>query len=477
MFSSMLGGWEPEILNLRRTVGYALGNAGFNVTGHIVVAIGIYYYLPPGDVPDLAPILSSEMFLGVFTAYGLARLLGGIVDSIADPFVGHYSDRSRSRFGRRRVFMIYGIGPMVALPCALFWPPAEPGSSLNFYFLAVVLSAYFIFFTIYVAPYLALLPEIARSERERVDLSRVFAVVGFPIFVFLGPAWQFAVASGRAAGMGSEETLRIVVVVLSALAFVLCLAPILAVDERRISRSMPADLTLRQAVGLTLRNRPFLIYLAAQICFILGVTMMQPLFPYLAEVVLGRGLSFASLLGLIGVLPGIVGFVLAQRVVARLSPKGTVVACVALLGVLLCGLGLLEPDVPGGPSDTWNLIVVCTVTAGTGPVLAAFLILPNVIIGQLIDRDEALTGANRSAMYFGAQGLFTKWAYAASATLMSYLFIEYGNSRDEPLGVLLVGPVAGVLCLVAAGLYSLYPEREVIAAGATVHRTTESAAR
>lgn len=456
-------------MNLRRRVGYALGNAGFNVTGHVVVAIGIYYYLPPGDVSDLRPLLSSEMFLCVFTAYGLARLLGGIVDSLADPFVGHYSDRSRSPLGRRRSFMIYGIVPMVVLPAVLFWPPGAPGSRVNFYFLAVVLSVYFVFFTVYVAPYLALLPEIARSQIERVDLSRLFAIVGFPVFVFLGPAWQLAVSMGRDAGLSSEQALRGVVVVLSVLAFALCLAPILAVDERRISKSVPADLSLREAVALTVRNRPFLIYLAAQICFILGVTMMQPLFPYLAEVVLGRDLAFASILGLLGVVPGVVGFVLAQQVVARIGPKGTIVACVAVLGALLCGLGLLEPDVPGGPNDTWNLVVVCTVTAGTGPVLAAFLILPNVMIGQLIDRDEAMTGSNRSAMYFGAQGLFTKWAYAASATLMSYLFVEYGNSREAPLGVLLVGPVAGALCLVAAVLYCFYPEREVVAAGTAVH--------
>lgn len=450
-------------MNLGRRLAYALGNSGFNVTGHIVVAIGIYYYLPPGDVPDLQPLLPGEIFLGVFTAYGLARLLGGIVDSLADPFVGHYSDRSKSRLGRRRSFMIYGIVPMVVLPAVLFWPPGEPGSTLNFYFLTIVLSAYFVFFTIYVGPFLALLPEIARSEVARVDLSRLFAIVGFPVFVFLGPGWQLAVSFARDSGIGSEPALRVVVVVLSVIAFLLCLAPILAVDERRIRHSVAADLSLGEAVGLTIRNRPFLIYLAAQICFILGVTMMQPLVPYLAEVVLGRDLAFASLLGLLGVVPGIAGFVAAQRVVARIGPKGTIVVSVALLGALLCALGLVEPDLPGGPNDRWNLIIVCSVTAGIGPVLAAFLILPNVIIGQLIDRDEAMTGANRSAMYFGAQGLFTKWAYAASATIMSYLFIEYGNSREEPLGVLLVGPAAGVLCLVAAALYALYPEREVVA--------------
>ena len=64
-------------------------------------------------------------------------------------------------------------------------------------------------------------------------------------------------------------------------------------------------------------------------------------------------------------------------------------------------------------------------------------------------------------MYFGVQGLFTKWAYAASATILSFLFAQYGRSAAEPGGVLLVGPVAGTLCLVSAALYLLYPEQKV----------------
>jgi GPH family glycoside/pentoside/hexuronide:cation symporter len=452
-------------LSLGRRIGYALGNAGFQITGATVVGIGLYYYLPPGDVPDLRPQLSAGVFLGVFTAYGLARLVGGLVDSLADPFVGHWSDRSRSRLGRRRSFMIYGILPMVGLPVLLFWTPGAPGSTGNFYFLALVLALYFIFFTVYVGPYLALMPEIARSTEERVSLSKLFAIVGFPVLALFGPGWQLGVDRLVEAGYGTEAALRAVVVALSALALVTCLVPILVVDERRIPNSVPSDLGFREAVWVTLRNPPFLVYLFAQILFILGVQMVTPWIPYLAQVILGRDLAFASVLGLVAVVPGIAGFFLAERIVARLGPKGTVVGAVATLGVLLCALGALHPDVPGGPNDRWNLMLVGGVMALLGPTIAAFLILPNVIIGQLIDADEARTGANRSAMFFGAQGLFTKWAYAASAAIMSFLFVRWGNSQAQPLGVLLVGPVAGGLCLVSALLYALYPERQVLEAG------------
>ena len=64
-------------------------------------------------------------------------------------------------------------------------------------------------------------------------------------------------------------------------------------------------------------------------------------------------------------------------------------------------------------------------------------------------------------MYYGVQGLLTKWVYAASAAILSYLLSAYGRSAEEPLGVLLIGPVAGSFCVFAAFLYTFYPEQEV----------------
>lgn len=447
-----------------RRIAYALGAAGWQISDRIVVAIGIYFYLPPGDT-DLVPQLSDEIFLGVLTAYGLARLLGGIVDSLADPLVGYASDRSRSRLGRRRLFLLVGVVPMVAAPALLFWPPGDAGSRTTFVYLALLLCIYYVFFTIYVAPYLALIPEIAWTQQARVELSTLLAVVGFPVITLYGAAWPFGIALGRDAGLSGTEAVRWVVLISSAVALALCVLPILAVDERRHARSARPALGLREALLITLRNRPFLVYLIAQILFILGVNMVIPAMPYLAIVVLGRDEAFAGLLGLITPLPALLGLLVVRRVVERFGPKATIVICVLLLGAALAPLGLLSPDLPGGPDDRRNLVIVFCTLGLAGLSMAGFLALPNVIISQLVDLDEARTGANRSAMYFGAQGLLTKWTYAASAAILSLLFVKFGNSRAEPTGVLMVGPIAAACCLVSALLYTRYPERQVMEEG------------
>lgn len=102
-------------LNLRDSVLFMLGAPGWQITATIVVSVGIYFYLPP-EGAGLAVQVSEQVFFGVLTAYGLARIFGGVIDSLADPLVSHYSDRSRSRFGRRKVFLAFGLVPMAVTP-------------------------------------------------------------------------------------------------------------------------------------------------------------------------------------------------------------------------------------------------------------------------------------------------------------------------------------------------------------------------
>jgi len=451
-------------LSLRERILFVIGSPGWQITASVVVSIGIYFYLPP-EGAGLQVLVSEEIFLGVLTAYGLARLIGGVVDSLADPFVGHYSDRSHSPLGRRRTFLIIGIVPMVVIPGLIFFPPGAPGSFSTFLYLTIMLSLYFIFFTIYVAPYLALIPEIARTEKDRVELSRLRSLIGGPIIMAYGILWLVGVDAFKDMGMDATTAVQTVVVISCILSFILCICPILAVDESKFA-AVPSNLNMRQAIWVTLENRPFLIYLFAQIIFILGITMTGPAVPYFARVILGRDEGFAALLS-IAMLPGvIIGFVFIHVIVERIGTKNTLITTILILGIGMLPYGLLTPSSPGSSGDELNVIVVFTLMAIKGLAMAGIMILPTVILGQLIDRDRIKTGANRAAMYYGVQGLLTKWVYAASAAIMSYLLSAYGRSAEEPYGVLLIGPIAGSLCLIAAFFYSFYPEDVVREEGA-----------
>jgi Na+/melibiose symporter-like transporter len=151
------------------------------------------------------------------------------------------------------------------------------------------------------------------------------------------------------------------------------------------------------------------------------------------------------------------------RAVGRLGAKRAMLGCLGLFSVAMASLGLLEADVPGGPHDARNLAVGFTAISILGAAIAGFMVLPHVFVSQLVDYDERRTGAQRAAMYFGVQGLVTKWMYGVGAWAFTFLLARFGNSPEEPLGVILVGPVAAAACLLAMGLYALYPEREILA--------------
>ena len=67
----------PEPISSARRLGYALGNPGYQLSDRIVVAIAVYYYLPPPG-RGLVPQIPEQIFLGFLTVFGLAMLLGRI---------------------------------------------------------------------------------------------------------------------------------------------------------------------------------------------------------------------------------------------------------------------------------------------------------------------------------------------------------------------------------------------------------------
>lgn len=101
-----------------------------------------------------------------------------IWDAISDPMVGYMSDRTRSRFGRRKSWMIGSIVPMIALSIMLWSPPAHLEGTSVVVWVTISVIGYYTAFTIFAVPQMALGVELSPSpeERARVFGSRQFAL-------------------------------------------------------------------------------------------------------------------------------------------------------------------------------------------------------------------------------------------------------------------------------------------------------------
>ena len=156
---------DAEEITPGRSVAYASGNIALDVAGPLLSWLP-YLYAPPADAPGAVALLPVA-------TVGALLLVGRVVDGFAEPVVGFLSDRARTRFGRRRPFVAVGAPIMVLALLGLFFPPFGPGHTFETSVYLVGLSTLFwCAFTMVGAPYLALLPEIARTTDARTRIAR-----------------------------------------------------------------------------------------------------------------------------------------------------------------------------------------------------------------------------------------------------------------------------------------------------------------
>lgn len=154
---------------------YGAGDLGFSLTSTIV---GAYFLFFLTDVVQIKPAVA-----------GIAILIGKTWDYINDPLIGHLSDRTRSRWGRRRPFLLFGAIPF-ALAFIMMWytPPFTSTTALTVYYAA----AYVVFdaaATFVYMPYFALTPELTEDYDERTSLTsyRMFFSIFGSLLAFTVP--------------------------------------------------------------------------------------------------------------------------------------------------------------------------------------------------------------------------------------------------------------------------------------------------
>src|SRR5260221_11046016 len=154
---------EPGAVPLRTKIAYGMGELGLSLQNESLVRFLMFFYT---DTLRVSP-----------TAVGLVMLLGKGWDAITDPGRGYVSDATRSRWGRRRPYILFGALPMGICYALLFSPPALSDHALLGYMLGLSLALYTCF-TIVAVPYYAWGAELARHYHERTAVVQVRPLLG-----------------------------------------------------------------------------------------------------------------------------------------------------------------------------------------------------------------------------------------------------------------------------------------------------------
>lgn len=141
----------------------------------------IYFYQPSKEsgIPNLIP--QGRIVLGILTIIGLIKAIGHIIDAVTDPLIASCSDKSKHPDGRRIPLMKKAAIPFGLCALLMFFVPLGKVSWLNAVWIAAFMWGYYFFFTLYMIPHNALIPELIRDGPLRVNaytVSSFFFVTG-----------------------------------------------------------------------------------------------------------------------------------------------------------------------------------------------------------------------------------------------------------------------------------------------------------
>ncbi len=357
---------------------------------------------------------------------------GKLIEAFVDPLVGHWSDRTSSRWGRRIPFILVSTPPTGILAVLIFMPPSGAGMLRTAIYFFVMLELFFLVSSLAVVPFEALMPEIARTSQQRISLSAWRVLFG------VGGAALGLIGSGLLVSGFGYRTMAIAVASFALISRVVGLFGIWP----RIDRSEPTTtVSLKATLKQTVSNRAFLKFMLSFVLFMTGLTMVIGLLPFYVTAILRKsntGLWSSLLTSLaIGTMAlAIPFFARLGRRTSNIRAYRKAMVATACVFPVLCLTGLI----PVVPREAQALIAMVVI----GAPLAGVYLFPGPIVAEFCDTDARNSGIRREGMFFSAQVFMDKLIEAFGPLILGLVLI-LGDQPERNLGVRMVGPVAGLV--------------------------------
>ena len=416
---------------------YVTGIFGLLLINSAVVTMSIYRYDPGIPNPDNLPFLVPSAVVG------LAMLVSRLGGSVGQPIIGYLSDRYWSRWGRRRPFLAIAVVPMVVSFCLLLNPPLNRSSLENVVYLIILLCCLSLAIAVYQVAYLAWLPALAPRTEQRVTLSSLIAVSGMLGAFIGGVGSPMLVDKYGFAGMAT---------ILGATGLVALTIPLM-VNEDTLVSSHTKSLTFRKSLRSAIQDKSFSSYIAGFGSAGIALSIISACPAFLAVALLGKDISFGTVVNGIILGSGIIGFVIVIPLAKYWGKRSAFQWAMAWLGCGLIIVGIL-PWLVGQALTPWLLLLLIGNLGSS-----SFFILPNAMLPDVIAQDEQRFGVRREALFFGARGFVQNLSQGVGVFLAG-IILMLGKTPTQPWGVQLAFPIAGIFALAAAWAFAFYPIKE-----------------
>ena len=430
---------------------YGMAGLGVNMLNLIVGSYLCDALMTEGFVEDVANWTYLNKTLVVAGLWSVMIAVGKILDGIIDiPFAG-WTDKLKSKWGRRRPAIVVGLIPMI-IAYVLFLVPLQnkENSVINTLWFGFLLCAFYAFYTLTMVTYYATFSEIVDNDKDRVALSNyktVFDVVYFVLGYALIPAFI------------GNMNIRVIALIFLPLVLTM-LIPLFMIKERSTldkdvaNYSKEEDYEVEETVGIfeslkyTIKNKSFLVwmgvYAALQFAtqlFLTGQNVLYSGYVQLQgfQITLVMASAFA---------PVPFTLILYNKIVRKHGIRAGYIFSLAAYMLAMAVLGFSSKQMI--PDTTVRVIVACLggvlSSFGTGCFFSINYTIPSTLAA--IEKKE--TGISHPAMYFAIQGLT-----GALATALATGIIWVNLKANDLLWLTPIVVIAGsIVSLVATKFMS-----------------------
>lgn len=422
------------------TVKQKLGFGIFDLGGNMLFALMGFWCLK--YLTDIAGIAAAWA--------GIAVMSGKVWDAVTDPVMGYISDRTLTRWGRRRPYLLFGAVPLMLSMWLFFTTPAASNQVFLVIWAAAALILLNTASTVVNIPYSSLTPELTDDYHERSSLNgyrfgcAVFGTIGGAAAV-LPLTKLFPTERMGWSMMG---------LILGAVMAITALLSFLGTREKlRAREDLPAQSFIATYKDV-FRNPPYMRLILTYALHMMGLTFLQTILAYYTEYIYMRP-GITPLAMMILLVTAMVFIPISVLVSGKIGKKRTYQICFLILSsacMVIFFLGhILGPE----------FFLAFMIYAGIG--VGFSYVAPFAMVPDTIEYDAAVSGERKEGAYYGMWTFISKLGTSLSVFASGLILSVGGYIANQTQSIsalrairLIIGPIPALILLGAALLINGY---------------------
>lgn len=421
---------------------WATGAFGVSVLMNGISALSLFYFTV---VLKLDPALA-----------GLLIFIARVYDAVTDPLSGWLSDRSKSRLGRRRPFLLAGAFVSAVSFAVLFNSPFQGSETATIVYVLAALLLYTTGYSLFNVPYMAMPAEMTRSYHDRSVIHgyRVAsaAIGGLAVQMMVGLLLE---SLGK--GQWAHSVLGYTG---GALILVTMLITFFGTANLRVEFAPPTSLSFREQVRGFLANRPFQQVMSVKLVQLVGVSASTGGLLFFLVNVIDRPLTLLPVIGLattVGVLTSTPVLLWLSR---RIGKRGGYAVSAAITGITALSWAAAQPGEP-----VWALVLRGYLL---GIAFAGNVMFAMSMLADTMELDQHKTGLRREGTYSALYSFVEKLASSIGPLILGSALSLAGFDPSRPpsevtpevrqavlLGIAYVPATMAVLAVLLLSTYRL----------------------